>query len=69
MMIDETLLNFTTAAPPPTVLSAVARGTHLVDQFPAHAEIFSDADWPLVQVRLFFLNIQQILSIFQQKSV
>lgn len=70
-MIDEQLLNFTTASSSvvaPTalgVLSAAARGTHLADQFPAHAEIFSDAERPLVQtVILASVLLVLILSCF-----
>ncbi|PIC40936.1 hypothetical protein B9Z55_008524 [Caenorhabditis nigoni] len=70
MMIDEQFWNFTTssssaAITPQTILSAAARGTHLVDQFPAHAEIFSDAERPLVQtVILASVLLLLILSCF-----
>ncbi|CCD73768.1 G-protein coupled receptors family 1 profile domain-containing protein [Caenorhabditis elegans] len=66
-MIDETLLNLTASpsSQPATLLSAVARGTHLVDQFPAHAEIFSDIERPLVQtVILASVLLVLILSCF-----
>ncbi|EGT46797.1 hypothetical protein CAEBREN_09468 [Caenorhabditis brenneri] len=71
-MIDE-FLNLTVATvaasstSTPTVLSVRGGGgtTHLVDQFPAHAEIFSDAERPLVQtVILASVLLLLILSCF-----